>query len=220
MAGRGCTITVKLLGNGNSSDNPEEMSLPVALHSPLEVLKGQLSEITGIPPADQVLILCDLSDPDRNSDILLAGRDHMSLVQCGIRNGSVLTLHPLGMSAEQKQKMLKEAFSEKKMEVYDRPVYSLDTYIKPADADHSYNGIIFDVESNGPFEVDLLSVSIAGMLGRIVRLMFLYIFLLGKSPCFRGSSREIGHGEQVLHEQTLLTAGGHIEKDWEEKGGH
>ncbi len=34
----------------------------------------------------------------------------------------------------------------------------------------SYNGIIFDVSTNGPFEVDILSVSVAGMLGRVVSL--------------------------------------------------
>ncbi len=33
---------------------------------------------------------------------------------------------------------------------------------------YSYNGVIFDVESCGPFEVDLLSLSVAGMLGRVV----------------------------------------------------
>lgn len=32
----------------------------------------------------------------------------------------------------------------------------------------SYNGVIFDVESTGPYEVDILSISIAGMLNRVV----------------------------------------------------
>lgn len=31
----------------------------------------------------------------------------------------------------------------------------------------SYNGIIFDVESKGPYEIEVVSVSIAGMLGRV-----------------------------------------------------
>ncbi|RYY81638.1 hypothetical protein EON63_14990, partial [archaeon] len=33
---------------------------------------------------------------------------------------------------------------------------------------YSYNGIIFDVEARGPFEVTVQSISIAGMLGRVV----------------------------------------------------
>lgn len=137
MAGRGCTITVKLLGTGHDSNEAEDISLPVALHSPLAILREQLAPISGIPPSDQILILCDLSDPDRNSDILLVGRDHMSLRQIGIVNGSLLTLHPLGMTAEMKQKIMKTAFAnQKKLEIYDRKVYSLDTDITPADADH------------------------------------------------------------------------------------
>jgi hypothetical protein len=51
----------------------EEMVLPVALHSPLEVLKEQMQDITNILMTDQVLILCDLNDPERNNDRLLSG---------------------------------------------------------------------------------------------------------------------------------------------------
>ena len=48
MSGRGCTITVKVLGSTtDSTKGPEDLSLPVALHSPLEVLKDQLAELTG-----------------------------------------------------------------------------------------------------------------------------------------------------------------------------
>ncbi len=43
---------------------------------------------------------------------------------------------------------------------------------------NSYNGVIFDVESHGPFEVDLVSVSIAGMLGRVVSKYFFLIALI------------------------------------------
>lgn len=46
MSGRGVTITIKVLG-GTSGKGTEDMSLPVALHSPLEVLKEQLSQFTG-----------------------------------------------------------------------------------------------------------------------------------------------------------------------------
>lgn len=94
MAGRGVTITINVLEG--QSDKVETLHLPVALHSPLEVLKQQLQDIVGIAVREQVLILLDLSDPDRNRDVLLIGRDHESLRQCGIRRNSVLTLHALG----------------------------------------------------------------------------------------------------------------------------
>ena len=38
MAGRGCTINVQLL-DGSRDGGVEEISLPVALHSPLEVVQ-------------------------------------------------------------------------------------------------------------------------------------------------------------------------------------
>jgi hypothetical protein len=140
MAGRGCSITIKLLGIGEGS---EDISLPVAMHSPLAVLKQQLAQFSGIAPADQVLILCDLSDPDRNSDVLLIGRDHMTLLQCGIRMGALLTLHPLGITTEMKQKLLKNAFNQKKQEVYERPVYSLESSVSCAEADHRLSFPLF-----------------------------------------------------------------------------
>ena len=94
MAGRGCTICIQILGGATGDGEIEEINLPVAVHSPLEVLKEQLEEICGIPLKDQVLILCDLSDPDRNSDRLL--QENITLYQTGIRNKSVLTLHGNG----------------------------------------------------------------------------------------------------------------------------
>lgn len=51
MAGRGCTITVRLLTNDSQS---EVISLPVALHSPLDVLKDLLRQQSDIPPNNQV----------------------------------------------------------------------------------------------------------------------------------------------------------------------
>jgi len=187
MAGRGCTITIKVLDTGRSSNNKndsttittdnndddDDLSLPVALHSPLEVLKHQLTEIIGIPIQDQVLILCNLNDPDRNSDILLTGRDFMTLNACGIKNGSVLTLHALGLSSELKQKLMKEALLKKNHNINNnnnfnnKPIYSLTTDITAAEANHSYNGIIFDIQCIGPYEINILSISIGGMLGRI-----------------------------------------------------
>jgi hypothetical protein len=179
MAGRGCTVSITILGgsgaNNAITNTNEELSLPVAFHSPLSVLKEQLEVLTGIPTADQVVILCDLSDVERNNDRLLEGRDYMTLRECGIRNGAVMTLHALGLSAERyaaerKQKMLKvtEVVDVNKNVREEDKKRVLATKITAAKADHSYNGVLFDVKCNGPFEVDLLSVSVGGMLGRVV----------------------------------------------------
>ena len=113
MANRGCTVCITILGGSSGDGKNEEISLPVALHSPLSVLKEQLQDLTDIAIADQVMILCDMTDVERNNDQLLEGRDYMSLRDCGIRNGAVLTLHALGMSAERKQQMQKEALKKK-----------------------------------------------------------------------------------------------------------
>eukprot|EP01032_Pedospumella_encystans_P030158 gene30158-34040_t len=53
MANRGCTIVIKILGGSTGNGDVEDMSLPVALHSPLQVLKEQLMDIIGIPVQDQ-----------------------------------------------------------------------------------------------------------------------------------------------------------------------
>eukprot|EP01035_Chromulina_nebulosa_P025838 gene25838-33757_t len=182
MSGRGCTITVQVIGgcfssssssfydSNPSSERTEDLSLPVALHSPLLVLKEQLQSLTGIPIADQVLILCDLSDIERNSDRLLQGLDDYTLRECSITAGSFLTLHALGLSAEAKQKLtkkVKNAGVDTEKATLAGTIHSLDTPITAAQANHSYNGVIFDVESTGPYEVDILSISIAGMLNRV-----------------------------------------------------
>lgn len=140
MAGRGCSITIKVLGGTTGNGGQvEDLSLPVALHSPLHVLKAQLMDIVGIPTVAQVLILCDLTDPDRNSDVLLTGRDSLSLHNCGIRPGSVLTLHALGISAEMQQRMAREALNDSRQCVSDDlPLYTLSTPITAAEADHRY----------------------------------------------------------------------------------
>jgi hypothetical protein len=137
MAGRGCIILIKLLGASGGGEI-EDISLPVALHSPLEVLKQQLFQLVAIPPRDQVLILCDLTDPERNSDRLLQGFDSLSLRDCGIRNNSVLTLHALGMPAEQSQHLMVEALrGNQNQEISSgRNKQVLSTDIGPADADH------------------------------------------------------------------------------------
>ena len=47
------------------------------------------------------------------------------------------------------------------------PLYTLTTRLGPKEADHSYNGIIFDVESKAPYEVVVTAVWVAGMLGNV-----------------------------------------------------
>ena len=171
MAGRGCTINVSVIGwtsASGTSDN-QEISLPVALHSPLEILREQLQDLTNIQIRDQILILCDLTDTERNSDVLLQGRDHLTLRQCGIKDGSYLTLHALGVNAEKTMKAKHFMSDEKEKEqTNENPTTLLSTPITAAQANHSYNGIIFDIESKGPFQIDIRSIFVGGMLGRVV----------------------------------------------------
>lgn len=171
MSGRGCSITISLLGSGG---NVEDIRLPVALHSPLLVLKQQLQTLVGIEVNNQVLILLDLTDPNRNNDLLLLGRDHASLRECGIKFDSTLTLHALGINAEKKQAALRDKLFESLHKAHVskvlRPqevVHTIQTSITAADADHSYNGIIFDVMCKSPYEISIESISLAGMLGPI-----------------------------------------------------
>lgn len=210
MAGRGCTVTVRIArrvllegearhasahhsgaGNGASTTGNEasrvgdletsEISLPVALHSPLSVLRSMLQHISGIDVAEQVLVLCDLTDPDRNRDVLLAEHwNDSTLGQCGIVNGSFLTLHALGIAPDsgntgssfhdllRTRRDTKAAAAP--VESDPRPMRELKTSIGPAEANHSYNGVMFDVHAKSPFEIDLYSVHVGGMLGRVVSL--------------------------------------------------
>jgi len=162
MAGRGCTIQLHVL---NEDFSNEEMSLPVALHSPLEVLKQQLEELIGIEYDNQVLILCDLTDPERNRDILLTGRDYMSLHACGIKNNSLITIHRLGMPAEVQRQLSVKCTKPRGYDIDKSNIFILNTPITAAQANHSYNGVIFDVEAKGPYEVTVTSISVGGMLG-------------------------------------------------------
>jgi len=166
MSGRGCVITIQVLGGANR-ENDHEISLPVAVHSPLDVLKKQLAELTGIPTQIQILILCDLTDVERNNDKELSGLDSISLREIGIRNNSYLTLHGIGL-VESRTQLLNEALKKKlAANPIDTDSKVVMTPISAAQANHSYNGIIFDIESQGPYEVEIISFQIAGMLGRV-----------------------------------------------------
>jgi hypothetical protein len=194
MSGRGCSITVyvnpgssattaTVFGEKTSFTHVQEhengmsgwvLPLFVALHTPLEVLRGQLEEQTGFTPDAQVLILCDLSDSDRNKDCLLDDQyNHHSLYDCNIREGSILSLHPIGSSNNKTEEEGGEgekqsADSSSSSSGVEEETHVICTPVTAADADHSYNGIIFDVESKGPFELDIHSLAVGGMLGRVV----------------------------------------------------
>ena len=192
MSGRGCSITVyvnpgssatsaTVFGERTTMSKIQEhengmigwvLPLFVALHTPLEVLRGQLEEQTGFVPHSQVLILCDLSDPDRNNDHLLDDQfDHYSLYDCNIREGSILSLHPIGATSSGLENE-GESDLAPALPAAQQETHTICTPITAAQADHSYNGIIFDIESKGPFEVEIFSLSVGGMLGRVVRKRF------------------------------------------------
>lgn len=178
MAGRGCSITLQVLRDDGQT---EETSLPVALHTPLFVLKGQLADMFGISVETQVLILCDMTDPNRNSDVVL-DQDDFVLRECNIRNGSVLSLHRLGAEPPPPPIEEEEGEEEEELEPNAGPegesehaitstgfnAYSLVTHVTSARADHSYNGLVFDIRALGAYEVLVKSLSFGGMLGHVV----------------------------------------------------
>ena len=150
----------------------DEITLPVALHRPLLVLKELLQDISHIEVSNQVLILCDLSDPDRNNDIHLdSTKDEMTLFQCGVTQGSVLGLHALGVNTSHVEHFSdyhKNNQSARSGVGDPRLLHTISTDITPDQANHSYNGIIFNVYCKSPYELDISSVSVGGMLGRVV----------------------------------------------------
>jgi hypothetical protein len=170
MSGRGCTLHFEITKHSGETNN---VDVSVAAHSPLIVLKERLEELSDILIADQAIILCDLSDRDRNNDRLLSTTDDMkSLVECGIVDGSHLTLHPIGKSLKRSSSSQSSSVENTSQEVHYAP-----TPISPAQADHSYNGIIFDVASKGTYEVTIVSVSVGGMLGRMVIYIYIVVYI-------------------------------------------
>lgn len=97
----------------------------------------------------------------------------MSLRDIGIRDGSVLTIHPLGTNAEKlhiQNKIASLKIKDKykpKIEPNAPELHILETPVSPKEADHSYNGIIFDISVKGHRECEIVSLSLGGMLGRV-----------------------------------------------------
>jgi len=201
MAGRGCTITVQVLQTSNEVEN---LTLQVALHTPLSVLKEQLEDATGITVDTQILILCDLGDVDRNSDILLE-RLELTLRQCGIENDSVLTLHRLGSIAvggsyTEEEEVHETIGTSSSQATTENPhAYSVEGRVPTDRADHSYNGLIFDIEVLDAYEVELTDVSIAGMLGHI------RIYIRDKSWRIGRTARSSAHW--WAHEESVSAEG-------------
>jgi hypothetical protein len=129
----------------------------------VEVLLEQLGNISKIPVEQQVLILLNLDDPDRNTDrvIDLEAAGHRSLREIGIVNNAVLTLHSLGA--------VKQSAKERRVIIAKKPEirHRLNTVVHPRQADHCFNGIIFNIASKGPYEVVIKSIFLGGMLGHI-----------------------------------------------------
>lgn len=170
MAGRGCNIRIEIIQRSLNENKREEISLTVALHSPLQVLKQQLETLTNIKTVDQVLILCDLSDLERNSDRLISHADDLTLRECGIYNDCLITLHAMGLQTLPNNSLnslnLKKKEENELQKKKEDTKYVLNTPVTAAQANHSYNGIIFDIKSKC-LEIDIISISIGGMLGRV-----------------------------------------------------
>jgi len=88
------------------------------------------------------------------------------------------------MSAEMKQRMTREALGKKIVPTLtnSQPIYMLSTPITAAQANHSYNGIIFDVMCKSPYQVNITAISVAGMLGRVVRTLTMCTYSLSLYP--------------------------------------
>ena len=180
MAGRGCNISIQVLRGGG---NVETISLAVALHTPLSVLNDQLEKMTNIPVDLQVVILCDFTDVNRNNDVLLSEDDH-SLRACGIQEGSVLTVHHLvNTPSSNNNSNNNNAEAVSTSSVLPKDHYILNTDIDSPNADHSYNGLIFDVRAQGSYEVVIDAICLAGMLGRIVCVWLACMCLIIMSAC-------------------------------------
>ena len=85
------------------------------------------------------------------------------------------------MNAELKQKMTREALKLKeatKIATNEEIIHSLATDVTVADADHSFNGIVFDIMAKDSYEIDITSISIGGMLGRVVSIQYFVTFII------------------------------------------
>jgi hypothetical protein len=77
-----------------------------------------------------------------------------------------LSLHAIGISAEFAKK--RRELLQNNLDVKKEKNHTISTRVSPACANHSYNGVIWDIQCKGPFEIDVTSIHVGGMLGRVV----------------------------------------------------
>ena len=177
MAGRGITVTVEFEG--------VQFGLYVARHAPLYILMDELAEKTGVEPERQSLVLID---PDDETDSQLLEDEEMPLCRLDVRDGSRLLLTALDEPpdfADPRHKAIPnpvvtadaELEAAAQLFALEPPANSpratapralntrpsiyrrrLDTPIQPNRANHSFNGVMFDVKPKGPFEVVVSSL--------------------------------------------------------------
>ena len=149
----------------------------MALHSPVSVLKAQLAKLTQIAAHDQDLthVMEEWAQGANGQPVLSTEEIRMTgdgaLGSYGLRDGSVIRLIPLSGFEE----AVPDGEDEEESET-DAPAglleasmssHSIMSTIGPAEADHSYNGILFDISAKAPFQVAITSVHVGGMLGHI-----------------------------------------------------
>lgn len=139
MAGRGSVIYIKLLGDLAQLFTAEDIPYEVAMHTPLHVFKDQLAARFKVPTPDQVLQLCDRRILDGSKDILLNGKDGLTLQSCGIREGSLLSLHSLNIMSISKDSTSSSSKKENKSKSNPLlPILNIITKVPPNIADHRY----------------------------------------------------------------------------------
>ena len=170
MAGRGCNIFLRV-HRSSELFHSDEHTLPVALHSPLSVLKDHIVNITGIPYMEQQVALVEEGERSVGG-VMPMENEWRTLREYGVRDGSVVKVQPSGgFSVE-----YTPGETTDKSQIENAPARvgasmlrksTLATAILARQADHSYNGILFDVTTKGPYCVSITSISVAGMLGRV-----------------------------------------------------
>ena len=179
-------------------------NLSVALHSPLEVLQERLYQLTGITRAQQELSMSDraMIDPDRTlreygtregSVVKIrprmftaskgagagagAGAGTGTGAGTGARSSSLSSsCWSAGAGAEEKAAESNAPASVISRRHRHLHAGLLTTPVTPSQSNHSYNGILFDVQAKGPHEVIIKSLCVGGMLGRV------RVFVLDEGP--------------------------------------
>jgi hypothetical protein len=251
MAGRGIDLEIRLQQTSFHVEVPASslssstklgyyrFNLCIGGHTPITILKQEISHLTGIPVIAQVIIFKDITDKDENGDVLLTYEDDGKTLDSILRkvpnltihgngnNRPILSVHSLAPYTVKKSNGVLVLMSNdgeeiegdeievnktNEVNIYGKSSESssssdstrkektshvgggssasasngqldpsksriittpnageavLKTPITPAQADHSFNAIIFDVMSVSNYDIEIKSVSIGGMLGRI-----------------------------------------------------